>query len=82
MVGSKNAPVVLLNNLTWSDSLLSLVNSKTAVYSVTDSVGERAGGGGSGPSNPRMYDQVYFDSDSDEEDTPSKSAACQQINAS
>ncbi|XP_037550550.1 E2F-associated phosphoprotein [Nematolebias whitei] len=40
-----------------------------------DSVGEAADGGGSGPSNPRMYDQVYFDSDSDEEDTPSSSTS-------
>ncbi|GLD69126.1 E2F-associated phosphoprotein isoform X2 [Lates japonicus] len=36
---------------------------------------ETSGGGGGGPGlpNPRMYDNVYFDSDSEEEDTPSSS---------
>ncbi|XP_026194805.1 E2F-associated phosphoprotein isoform X2 [Anabas testudineus] len=38
------------------------------------------GNGGSGPAlpNPRMYDKVYFDSDSDEEDKPSSSAGQRQ----
>lgn len=31
------------------------------------------GGGASGPSNPRMYDKVYFDSDSEEEDAAGSS---------
>ncbi|XP_056249507.1 E2F-associated phosphoprotein isoform X1 [Seriola aureovittata] len=31
------------------------------------------GGGGPGPLNPRMYDNIYFDSDSEGEDTPSSS---------
>ncbi|XP_029350008.1 E2F-associated phosphoprotein isoform X1 [Echeneis naucrates] len=38
--------------------------------------GSEGGGGGSsasGLSNPRMYDKVYFDSDSEDEDTPSSS---------
>ncbi|XP_071355130.1 E2F-associated phosphoprotein isoform X2 [Trachinotus anak] len=37
--------------------------------------GGGGGGGGSGPGgpNPRMYDNVYFDSDSEEEDKPSSS---------
>ncbi|XP_008313075.1 E2F-associated phosphoprotein [Cynoglossus semilaevis] len=30
-------------------------------------------GGGGGASNPQLYDKVYFDSDSDDEDTPSSS---------
>lgn len=37
--------------------------------------GERGEGGGGGPGlpKPQMYDEVYFDSDSDGEDTPSSS---------
>lgn len=38
--------------------------------------GEEEGGGGAGGgpglSNPQMYDEVYFDSDSEEDGTPSK----------
>ncbi|XP_023259364.1 E2F-associated phosphoprotein isoform X1 [Seriola lalandi dorsalis] len=35
--------------------------------------GGGGGGGGPGPLNPRMYDNIYFDSDSEGEDTPSSS---------
>lgn len=48
------------------------INECVCVYTQAEtSAGE---GGGSGPAlpNPRMYDKVYFDSDSDEDDTPSK----------
>nr|XP_020467216.1 E2F-associated phosphoprotein isoform X2 [Monopterus albus] len=36
------------------------------------------GSGGPGPPNPQMYDKVYFDSDSEEEDTPSSSTSRRQ----
>lgn len=36
------------------------------------------GGGDSGPSNPQMYDNIYFDSDSDEEDTAGSSTGRRQ----
>nr|XP_046268128.1 E2F-associated phosphoprotein isoform X2 [Scatophagus argus] len=36
------------------------------------------GGGGPGLPNPRMYDEVYFDSDSEEEDAPSSSTGRRQ----
>ncbi|XP_022620428.1 E2F-associated phosphoprotein isoform X1 [Seriola dumerili] len=41
----------------------------------TSGGGGAAGGGGGGPGllNPRMYDNIYFDSDSEGEDTPSSS---------
>ncbi|KAM9842090.1 E2F-associated phosphoprotein [Aulostomus maculatus] len=35
--------------------------------------GTSGAGSGPGPSNPPMYDKVYFDSESDEEDTPGSS---------
>lgn len=43
------------------------------VYTPAEASAGGGGGGSSGPAlpNPRMYDKVYFDSDSDEEDKPS-----------
>lgn len=41
--------------------------------STAETSGGRGSGGGPGLSNTRMYDEVYFDSDSEEEDTPSSS---------
>ncbi|XP_070835378.1 E2F-associated phosphoprotein [Chaetodon trifascialis] len=46
--------------------------------SAADSSGSRGGGGGPGLPNSRMYDEVYFDSDSEEEDKPSSSAGRRQ----
>lgn len=51
-----------------------LIMNAFLIFTCFLSPAETGGGGAAGPGlpNSRMYDEVYFDSDSEEEDTPSK----------
>lgn len=73
-------------NLSWmfvslSQTSLWRLSWRLCIYFPAETSGSRggvAGGGGGGGGgvpalpNSRMYDEIYFDSDSEEEDTPSK----------